>query len=1034
MTGQASQGAGSFGRPPTRMVPLRLRLKNFLSYGEDAPVLDLEDIHVACLSGGNGQGKSALLDAMTWALWGEARKSSEARKPDEELLRIGARAMEVDFAFRAAGAELRVVRSYTESASGKTSKPGLELQVRDGDGWQALTTGSVKDTQAAIDARLGIDYETFINSTFLLQGRSDEFTKKKPGERKEILGKILNLDRYDRMAARAGQRWSTLRDRAKTLEAERDRLDQALAPVAEWEAERDAVATSVSDATEALAAATRAEAQAAKTLAGLDAARREADALERAVADLAARQDRIDQEDASLASKAEQADALVAQADQIEADHARYESLRTQRADLDDKAGLFRGVDGQRHALTLEVQRAQSHAEAQLAAKVSEVQTLDHQIKADETALAGRDQALTSLAAADAARRDLDRLDKERAGRDQAQARIEALAKRIAAARGELDGRLKHVIDDGRRLADEVKAAQAVDLAALERAAADGRAAADAREALQAEGTDRAATVSTLDARLDALDKDRQRVGGRRHKLETSDDDTCPTCGSDLGDAHRAEVLAGYDHELEEIAAATTAAQRDRQSAVERRDALRAEYVSLGDVIAAGAQAASALEAARERQTRQAEAARRLEALRAEAREVQRQIADEAYAPEHQAEKVSLEEALADSTYDAQAHERARATAALRDHWAGQVRALETASERLAQSRTARERQTVALADRRAALARGEHTADLRARLAALDGQASALGYDPAEHERVGKALEALAAAPRRLSALLDARRQRAEVGERRARLAQDRLALATDRAARRASLDALQGQLAQRDAAEAARAAAETERQVCAGRLAQAQGHLGALTERLARADRDRRRRREVAADLKEVVRDRALYGHLRRAFGKNGIPSLIIEETLPEIEERANGLLERLSRGRTRVSLETLKDKKTGGGTKETLDIRITDDQGAARSYETFSGGEAFRVNFALRIALSQMLAERAGTQIRTLVIDEGFGTQDAEGLQALIGAIRAIQDDFETILVITHLDEIKDAFPVRIEVRKEPVTGSTFDLIGA
>ena len=88
---------------------------------------------------------------------------------------------------------------------------------------------------------------------------------------------------------------------------------------------------------------------------------------------------------------------------------------------------------------------------------------------------------------------------------------------------------------------------------------------------------------------------------------------------------------------------------------------------------------------------------------------------------------------------------------------------------------------------------------------------------------------------------------------------------------------------------------------------------------------------------------------------------------------------------------------------------------------------------IRLALRIALSQILAERSGTQIRTLVIDEGFGTQDAEGLQRLIGAIRAIQDDFETILVITHLDELKAAFPVRIEVRKEPVTGSTFEVVG-
>ena len=58
-----------------------------------AEALDFEQFHVACLSGGNGQGKSALLDAITWALWGEARKASDARKPDEDLLRIGTREM-----------------------------------------------------------------------------------------------------------------------------------------------------------------------------------------------------------------------------------------------------------------------------------------------------------------------------------------------------------------------------------------------------------------------------------------------------------------------------------------------------------------------------------------------------------------------------------------------------------------------------------------------------------------------------------------------------------------------------------------------------------------------------------------------------------------------------------------------------------------------------------------------------------------------------------------------------------------------------
>ena len=94
--------------------------------------------------------------------------------------------------------------------------------------------------------------------------------------------------------------------------------------------------------------------------------------------------------------------------------------------------------------------------------------------------------------------------------------------------------------------------------------------------------------------------------------------------------------------------------------------------------------------------------------------------------------------------------------------------------------------------------------------------------------------------------------------------------------------------------------------------------------------------------AECTEAKHRRQIYKHLKGAFGRHGIPSLIIEQTLPYLEERANTLLDRLTDGRMHVKLETLKDRKTGG-TKETLDIIITDEQGVARAYETFSGGEA-------------------------------------------------------------------------------------------
>ena len=66
------------------------------------------------------------------------------------------------------------------------------------------------------------------------------------------------------------------------------------------------------------------------------------------------------------------------------------------------------------------------------------------------------------------------------------------------------------------------------------------------------------------------------------------------------------------------------------------------------------------------------------------------------------------------------------------------------------------------------------------------------------------------------------------------------------------------------------------------------------------------------------------------------------------------------------------------------------------------------------------------------QTLVIDEGFGTHDEQGLTHLIEAIQAISDEFEKVLVITHVETIKNAFPIRIEVVKHPESGSTFNVV--
>ncbi|MFC1651673.1 AAA family ATPase [Patescibacteria group bacterium] len=202
----------------------------------------------------------------------------------------------------------------------------------------------------------------------------------------------------------------------------------------------------------------------------------------------------------------------------------------------------------------------------------------------------------------------------------------------------------------------------------------------------------------------------------------------------------------------------------------------------------------------------------------------------------------------------------------------------------------------------------------------------------------------------------------------------------------------------------------------------------LATLKEKIKQTQTIKEGLKKKGDELKELKAETKDFKLLESAFGKDGIQAMIIENAIPEIENEANLILDRMTDGQMKVELETQKEKKTGG-IKESLEIKITDKLGP-RAYELFSGGEAFRINFAIRIALSKLLSRRANSKLQFLVIDEGFGTQDRTGRENLIEAINSIRKDFDKILVISHLQEVKDVFPVRIEVTKDEI-GSHLEL---
>ena len=221
--------------------------------------------------------------------------------------------------------------------------------------------------------------------------------------------------------------------------------------------------------------------------------------------------------------------------------------------------------------------------------------------------------------------------------------------------------------------------------------------------------------------------------------------------------------------------------------------------------------------------------------------------------------------------------------------------------------------------------------------------------------------------------------------------------------------------------------ARAEADLKEMSVRQRQAQESFGGVRARLEYLHGLTLKKKEREEALSLAAKEAQVYGELTEAFGK-GVPALIIETALPEIENEANHLLARMTDNRMNVKFESQRETQKGD-LIEALDIKIADELGT-RNYELFSGGEAFRINFAIRIALSRLLARRAGAPLPTLIIDEGFGTQDAVGIEKLREAITSIQDDFEKILVITHIEELRDAFPARIDVVKTP-DGSVISL---
>lgn len=848
------------------MIPRRVQLRNFLSYRECT--VDLTGLHLAVLCGRNGDGKSALLDAMTWALWGAARG-----RLDDDLIHQSELEMLVEFEFEVNGDQFAVIRKRTR---GRTAT--LDFLQLAPDGHRiSLTGGTMRETQAEIIRRVRMDFDTFVNSAFIAQGRANEFTRKIASERKEVFRKVLGLERFELLALAAAERRRDCAARLSAIGRENEDLRAEVARIPEVELQ------------------------------------------------LAAAIERRQELDPDIAAAEEE----VAELRQASASYAR---LQGEAASQEQRlSGTRKGVaDAEAAILSIEKDRAATR------------ELLKHR-----EAISARYEELGRARAAehDAAERQAAAAEAERA--------LQAASRAVAEERARIETSLaerrrEHEIAEAAAAALPALGVAEAELVSARSALADLDEGIEAARALEGELRSRAAA---LRAEADGCKKQAQEMKDKEAQLEGVA--TCPVCRQPLSPGDLEHVRGEY--------------------ASQRR--------ALGD---------------------------RYHKTRAQAE----QAATDADVHGGNVTRLQQERQARETTLRNQERDLLARLSAAR-------KAAETLPAIIA-----------AIGEAEAFLAEGSFAAGARQGMQAATAALEAAGYDEAAHQRLRAAIRELAdaegayrdfaMASERASALETAlERERATLEERKVLLDQAQVELDSARAALEAATDVTP----RLESAEARLAVLRNELQECVraqGRLEQARDQL-VLT----------RARIETQADEIRALKDEeSVQGELASAFGKNGVQAMLIDQSLPRLEQIANEMLDRMTGGRIQVSLHTQRQTQKGS-IVETLDIRISDDLGG-RDYEMYSGGEAFRVDFALRIALARLLAERAGAALPTLIIDEGFGTQDQDGIDRLVEAINSIADQFQLILVVTHIEELKGRFDRRIDVTKDPSRGSVATII--
>ena len=1086
------------------MRPQKLSLKNFMPFratGGQAHEVDFSPLELFAITGPMASGKSALIDAIVWCLYGRTARYGVDSKG---VIAAGEQTCEVALDFTVGERWFRAVRR-----TGRVTDSGLS--EREGDEWIQDRSGSALLTKR-IEDLLGLDFDSFTKTVILPQGRYGEFLTSEPKKRRELLEKILELGVYTRVRTQA-------RDVAKQAETRADTLRETLAQYADLSPERltrqQEELAELEHRIEHLAQQEQvlhSLAQQVDRVAGLrsrlaelqadlqvraqekEEAKKKADAITVELAELTHALARFGQErealgyDAARHTVVKQAVAHLGEwavadreAGQKSAEHSRVqeevEALAQQRAVHVRQLEQARSQH-QTHTATFERHIAEAGDVATLTEKLSAAKRWKELCQQQQELVAQLDSLRHTHAAS---RHTLERVKRQETLHEQTVRELQATLERakederqkrqLIAEAESLDRELHEAAEAEKRVQAEAEVARAA-LAKAEHTAQHIR-----RDIVQAQGQEQAARAAL---------EDTQRQHEAAHLRETLHiGDACPVCRTIVSDIPAAqdaesslkelqEQLAGAQQTTEQKrtraqeASAAVAAQQARREAAEQEvkergrvhQQVQDRFVSRFPAHASPAEALKALQTqhkelnatlkdleaqtasaeqetrqrSHQRETAQQEEARLGEALRGATDRL------DTGKPQLAALRVEIAAFLApnEDPEHQVAHRRTRVMQAEQHMKAAEEarRQAETALGRLTTAHIQKEGEATLLASEHQAALQG---AEREARAVReclglahdavlppaedLAGELTGLSHKQARHvdlsQREDEARASHGQAERQAAALqADQRARTRMLEEARHKRQQAQNQLDRERDTLRTAIARDAGARRLPDAGEDG-ANIKPQLETLRGHRISLQEHRGRLEAEQAEAQRRWREKEQEEEKLRTAQTEQRLASDLHGLLG-SAFSNFLSRGAIEALMRDASVHLQGLTHGRYTFDIAYR---------NQAIHLQIIDheNQRRARPAHSLSGGETFLASLAIALALSQgfrtvATGRAATTSTECLILDEGFGTLDREGVQMVTETLQELRgEEGRMVGIITHVEEVAAAMPAQLEIHK-------------